>query len=175
MYIEQKKNLIENDFLIWRKIVTIFFSLGHCLVKGIGFEFNEENGGKDIFSRIIPLEAHTASSLYSEEKAKVLRDLGTKVDLKDESLEKFLASMNLEQVPNAGDHIALPQELIECAAELSGVQDKPVKKLSETMAKLAGISADVQAHLDSIQDIIEKDKQDAKEYKAIGKLYALKK
>ena len=130
------------------------------MVKGIGFEFNEENGGKDIFSRIIPLEAHTASSLYSEEKAKVLRDLGTKVDLKDESLEKFLASMNLEQVPNAGDHIALPQELIECAAELSGVQDKPVKKLSETMAKLAGISADVQAHLDSIQDIIEKDIQD---------------
>ena len=83
--------------------------------------------------------------------------------------------MNLEQVPNAGDHIALPQELIECAAELSGVQDKPVKKLSENMAKLAGISADVQAHLDSIQDIIEKDKQDAKEYKAIGKLYALRK
>ena len=111
---------------------------GHCLVKGLGFEFNEDIGGKDIFSRIVPLEAHTASSLYSEEKAKVLRDIGSKVELKDETLEQFLVSMNLEQVPNPGDHIALPQELIECAAELSGVQDKPIKNLSDTMAKLAG-------------------------------------
>ena len=46
--------------------------------------------------------------------------------------------MNLEQVPNAGDHIALPQELIECAAGLSGTNDNPVKKLSSIMAKLAG-------------------------------------
>ena len=32
--------------------------------------------------------------------------------------------MNLEQVPNAGDHIALPQELIECAAGFSAVNDQ---------------------------------------------------
>ena len=38
--------------------------------------------------------------------------------------------MNLEQVPNAGDHIALPQELIECAAGFSAVNDNPVKKLN---------------------------------------------
>ena len=106
------------------------------MVKGIGFEFNEEIGGKDIFSRIVPLEAHTASSLYSEEKAKLLRDLGDKVESKDETLQQFLISMNLDQVPNPGDHIALPQELIECAAELSGVNDNPTKNLSETMSKL---------------------------------------
>ena len=105
-------------------------------MKGIGFEFNEEIGGKDIFSRIVPLEAHTASSLYSEEKAKLLRDLGDKVESKDETLQQFLLSMNLDQVPNPGDHIALPQELIECAAELSGVNDNPTKNLSETMSKL---------------------------------------
>ena len=105
-------------------------------MKGIGFEFNEEIGGKDIFSRIVPLEAHTASSLYSEEKAKLLRDLGDKVESKDETLQQFLISMNLDQVPNPGDHIALPQELIECAAELSGVNDNPTKNLSETMSKL---------------------------------------
>ena len=60
-----------------------FFPIkGQTLVKGIGFEVNEANGGKDIFSRLIPLEAHTASSLYSEEKAKVLRELGTKIESK---------------------------------------------------------------------------------------------
>ena len=62
-----------------------------------------------------------------------------------------MLSMNLEQVPNAGDHIALPQELIESAAGLSGVNENPVKKLSGFMAKLAGISADVQAGLDEVQ------------------------
>ena len=62
-----------------------------------------------------------------------------------------MLSMNLEQVPNAGDHIALPQELIESAAGLCGVNENPVKKLSGFMAKLAGISADVQAGLDEVQ------------------------
>ena len=108
------------------------------MVKGIGFEIGEKVGGADFFQKLIPLEAHTAASVYSEEKAKVLRDLGDKVEEKDEELTIFLLSMNLEQVPNAGDHIALPQELIECAAGLSGTNDNPVKKLSSIMAKLAG-------------------------------------
>ena len=73
------------------------------------------------------------------------------ISSKDEELSNFLLSMNLEQVPNAGDHIALPQELIECAAGFSAVNDNPVKKLSEAMAKLAGTSADVQATINEIQ------------------------
>merc|ERR1719219_3410683 len=140
--IEGKYNIAkrENEFIYHDKVPDDLPELkGQTLVKGIGFEVNEENGGKDIFSKLIPLEAHTASSLYSEEKAKVLRELGTKIENKDEELSNFLLSINLEQVPNAGDHIALPQELIECAAGFSAVNDNPVKKLSEAMAKLAGI------------------------------------
>ena len=76
--------------------------------------------------------------------------------LQDEELSNFLLSMNLEQVPNTGDHIALPQELIECAAGFSAVNDNPVKKLSGAMAKLAEISADVQASINEIQVKIEK-------------------
>ena len=75
--------------------------------------------------------------------------------------------MNLEQVPNAGDHIALPQELIECAAGFSAVNDNPVKKLSGAMAKLAGISADVQASINEIQDAFDHEKEQVKEFKAI--------
>ncbi len=100
-----------------------FISLkGQNLVKGIGFEVNESVGGRDIFAKLIPMEAHTASSLYSEEKAKLLRNLGDKIEQRDEELDEFLLSMNLEQVPNAGDYIALPQEVIECAANLSSIR-----------------------------------------------------
>ena len=75
--------------------------------------------------------------------------------------------MNLEQVPNTGDHIALPQELIECAAGFSAVNDNPVKKLSGAMAELAGISADVQASINEIQDAFDHEKEQVKEFKAI--------
>ena len=87
--------------------------------------------------------------------------------LQDEELSNFLLSMNLEQVPNAGDHIALPQELIECAAGFSAVNDNPVEKLSGAMAKLAGISADVQTSINEIQDAFDHEKEQVKEFKAI--------
>ena len=87
--------------------------------------------------------------------------------LQDEELSNFLLSMNLEQVPNTGDHIALPQELIECAAGFSAVNVNPVKKLSGAMAELAGISADVQASINEIQDAFDHEKEQVKEFKAI--------
>ena len=53
---------------------------GVSLVKGIGFEVSDpEVSGPDIFGRIVPMEAHEAASLYSEEKAGLLRSIGDKV------------------------------------------------------------------------------------------------
>ena len=149
----------ENEFIYHDKVPdgeSLPELKGQALVKGFPFDVTGVST-KDIFHRLIPLEAHAASSLYSEEKAKILRDLSSKIDAKDEELTTFMLSMNLEQVPNAGDHIALPQELIESAAGLSGVHDNPVKKLSEKMAKLAGISADVQAGLDEVKEALDHD------------------
>ena len=52
---------------------------GVSLVKGIGFEVSDpEVSGPDIFGRIVPMEAHEAASLYSEEKAGLLRNIGDK-------------------------------------------------------------------------------------------------
>lgn len=159
----------ENEFIYHDKVPDDLEELkGQCLVKGIGFEINEENGGKDIFAKIVPIEAHAAASLYSEEKAKLLRDLGSRIEAKDGDLNDFLVSLNLEQVPNAGDFIALPQELIECAAEFSSPSnDNPVKKLSGCMTKLAGICADVQAELDEVQEAFDHEDQSIKEFKAL--------
>ena len=91
--IEGKYNIAkrENEFIYHEKVPDDLPELrGQTLVKGIGFEVNEANGGKDIFSKLIPLEAHTASSLYSEEKAKILRELGTKIESKVSDLYLFI-------------------------------------------------------------------------------------
>ena len=68
--------------------------------------------GPDLFNRLVPLEAHEASSLYSEEKARLLREVGDMVEEKDAELAIFLSSLKLEEIPNPGDHIALPPEVI---------------------------------------------------------------
>lgn len=43
--------------------------------------------GPDIFAKLVPMAAHEASSLYSEEKAKLLREMMAKIEDKNEVLE----------------------------------------------------------------------------------------
>jgi tyrosine-protein phosphatase non-receptor type 23 len=42
------------------------------------------------------MEAHEASSLYSEKKAQKLRQLGELVESKDQGLAEFMSSLQLE-------------------------------------------------------------------------------
>ena len=46
-----------------------------------------KNLGTDIFSRLIPMRAHEVASIYSEEKAKLMRSVISSVEEKDEELE----------------------------------------------------------------------------------------
>lgn len=53
---------------------------GASLVKGLGFDVtNSSISGPDLFSRLVPMAAHEASSMYSEEKAKLLRSIGERI------------------------------------------------------------------------------------------------
>ena len=110
--------------------------------------------GPDIFARLVPFEAHEASSLYSEEKARLLRDVGDMIEDKDAELAVFLSSMKLEEIPKAGDNIAMPEEVIECAANLSA-KGNAVEKLTDAMKRIAAVSADVQFSLDEINEMLE--------------------
>lgn len=48
--------------------------------------------------RLVPMKVHEASSLYSEEKAKVLRSVGSKIEDKDQHLNTYLTSLKLEHM-----------------------------------------------------------------------------
>ncbi|KAL3183095.1 hypothetical protein MRX96_006875 [Rhipicephalus microplus] len=91
----------ENEFVYHERVPPVE-SLpevkGANLVKGISFSPTDpEISGPDIFARLVPMEAHEASSIYSEEKASLLRSVTSHVDRKNEELETFLSSLNLDK------------------------------------------------------------------------------
>ena len=86
-------------------MATLAPPTGASLVKGIPFEVSDPAvSGPDIFGRIVPMEAHEASSLYSEEKAQLLRGIAEEIEEADASLAVFLSGICLDEVPEPGQY-----------------------------------------------------------------------
>ncbi|XP_008828869.1 tyrosine-protein phosphatase non-receptor type 23 isoform X2 [Nannospalax galili] len=114
--------------------------------------------GPDIFAKLVPMAAHEASSLYSEEKAKLLREVMAKIEDKNEVLDQFMDSMQLdpETVDNLDAYSHIPPQLMEKCAALS-VRPDTVKNLVQSMQVLSGVFTDVEASLKDIRDLLEED------------------
>uniref|UniRef100_A0A8B9SR87 Tyrosine-protein phosphatase non-receptor type 23 n=1 Tax=Anas platyrhynchos TaxID=8839 RepID=A0A8B9SR87_ANAPL len=127
--------------------------------------------GPDIFAKLVPMAAHEASSLYSEEKAKLLRDVMAKIEAKNEVLDQFMDSMQLdpESVDNLEMYSHIPPVLMEKCAALS-VRPDTVKNLVQSMQVLSGVFTDVEASLKEIRDLLEEDEaQERKLQELLGK------
>ncbi|XP_048366481.1 LOW QUALITY PROTEIN: tyrosine-protein phosphatase non-receptor type 23 [Sphaerodactylus townsendi] len=87
--------------------------------------------GPDIFAKLVPMAAHEASSLYSEEKAKLLREVMAKIDAKNEVLEQFHGlpcSWIPEMVDNPGHVQPTSQPAFdERSVGLERASSRPVK------------------------------------------------
>ncbi|NXT91701.1 PTN23 phosphatase, partial [Anhinga rufa] len=130
--------------------------------------------GPDIFAKLVPMAAHEASSLYSEEKAKLLRDVMAKIEAKNEVLDQFTDSMQLDPdtVDNLDMYSHIPPILMEKCAALS-VRPDTVKNLVQSMQVLSGVFTDVEASLKEIRDLLEEDEaQERKLQELLGKLPA---
>ncbi|XP_069715230.1 tyrosine-protein phosphatase non-receptor type 23 isoform X2 [Phaenicophaeus curvirostris] len=128
--------------------------------------------GPDIFAKLVPMAAHEASSLYSEEKAKLLRDVMAKIEAKNEVLDQFMDSMQLdpETVDNLDVYNHIPPILMEKCAALS-VRPDTVKNLVQSMQVLSGVFTDVEASLKEIRDLLEEDEaEERKLQELLGKL-----
>ncbi|XP_004614561.2 tyrosine-protein phosphatase non-receptor type 23 [Sorex araneus] len=126
--------------------------------------------GPDIFAKLVPMAAHEASSLYSEEKAKLLREMLAKIEDKNEVLDQFMDSMQLdpETVDNLDAYNHIPPQLMEKCAALS-VRPDTVKNLVQSMQVLSGVFTDVEASLKDIRDLMEEDELlDQKLQEALG-------
>ncbi|XP_048190700.1 LOW QUALITY PROTEIN: tyrosine-protein phosphatase non-receptor type 23 [Perognathus longimembris pacificus] len=126
--------------------------------------------GPDIFAKLVPMAAHEASSLYSEEKAKLLREMMAKIEDKNEVLDQFMDSMQLapETVDNLDAYAHIPPALMEKCAALS-VRPDTVKNLVQSMQVLSGVFTDVEASLKDVKDLLDEDeRQEQKLQEALG-------
>lgn len=166
----------ENEFVYHDK-VPVLSSLpdlkGASLVKGIPFSITDPDvSGPDIFARLVPMEAHETSSLYSEEKAKILRSMVSKIEGKNEELMAYLSSLQLESGTSFDDNDKIPQELLEKCAAMS-VRPNFISDLEELMKELINVSKDVDAALKSTFALLsEEEKKELQHQETFGKRVA---
>ncbi|ELU12724.1 hypothetical protein CAPTEDRAFT_228981 [Capitella teleta] len=183
----------ENDFIYHESIPDVE-SLpevkGASLVKGIPFNHSDpEVSGPDIFQKLVPMEAHTAASVYSEEKAKLLREVGGKVEEYNVELQQFLDSLQLDPERIRPEVERLPEQLLEKCAELS-VKPDAIKDLVKAMqgeslealrspnlhygsfsfADLSSVATDVESNITEINAMLDEEAKNEEEFqKTFGK------
>uniref|UniRef100_A0A6P4E8D9 Tyrosine-protein phosphatase non-receptor type 23 n=1 Tax=Drosophila rhopaloa TaxID=1041015 RepID=A0A6P4E8D9_DRORH len=160
----------ENEFIYHEavpELSTIAAVQGANLVNGIGFQVtDEEHSGPDLFARLVPMKAHEASSLYSEEKAKLLRKYGALLEEKDTQLEAYMSSLTLDNL-NINEEQAnkLPQGIVDRCAALNA-NKTAISDLVEAMSQLAEITADVETNLGEISHMLETEAKAEREFQS---------
>lgn len=154
----------ENEFIYHESVPekdTIPSLQGASLVRPIPFGANDPDvSGPDIFARLVPMEAHEASSIYSERKAELLRRTGAAVEERDQELTEFITS--LHQIDVLLDRLSqpqiIPQEIVDRAAALNA-RPQAVQVLVDAMAKLSSVHLEVDSLLNEAQTLIETEKE----------------
>ena len=96
----------------------------------------------------------------------MLRQVCGEIEGANDSLVLYLSSLQLEDIPDTESLRSLPSELIECAAGLS-VRPQCVSQLQQAMAKLASVSADVEASLQEIQEMLKVEERQEEEFSVV--------
>uniref|UniRef100_A0A672KMW8 Tyrosine-protein phosphatase non-receptor type 23-like n=1 Tax=Sinocyclocheilus grahami TaxID=75366 RepID=A0A672KMW8_SINGR len=150
----------ENDFIYHESVPgldTLAAVKGASLVKPLPVSLTDQSvTGPDLFSKLVPMATHEASSLYSEEKAKLLRDIVAKIEDKNQILEKFMESLSNDSVYKIDMFKSLPDALLEKCAFLS-VRPDTVKNLVQAMQALSNVYTDVGSSLDEARSALEED------------------
>ena len=159
----------ENDF-VYHERVTSVEQLpevkGVSLVKPLAIDFANDpelTNSPDIFVRLVSMRAHELSSLYSEEKAKLLRPLTNQAEEKNKQLEQFMSSLGIGERASLGDsasahdHMKLPKQLLECCASLSLRPTLAREQLPALMRQIVDVSIETKSKLDDILEAIENE------------------
>lgn len=157
----------ENEFIYHEEvpdISTISTIAGANLVKGIPLNVVDASvAAEDIFRRLIPIKAHEHSSLYSEEKANLLRAITQKIESKDLELNKFMESLSIDTLSYDVGNVSLPQPLVDRCADLNA-RPNAIPELIAKMSSLAEICVDVESTLQAIQELLSEEESFEKDY-----------
>lgn len=157
----------ENEFIYHEEVPelsSIATVAGANLVKGTPFNVADSAvAAEDIFHRLVPIKTHENSSLYSEEKANLLRKITGKIEAKDNELNKFMESLNIDSLQCDSNNVKLPQALIDRCADLNA-KPNAIPDLISKMSSLAEICVDVENTLQVIGDLLSKEENYEKEF-----------
>ncbi|XP_051527115.1 tyrosine-protein phosphatase non-receptor type 23-like [Myxocyprinus asiaticus] len=150
----------DNDFIYHESVPgidTLAAVKGASLVKPLPVTPTDQSvTGPDLFSKLVPMATHEASSLYSEEKAQLLRDIVAKIEDKNQILERFMESLSSDSVFKVDMFKSLPDTLLEKCAFLS-VRPDTVRNLVQAMQALSNVYTDVGSSLEEIHSALEED------------------
>jgi len=123
--------------------------------------------GQDIFVKLIPLSVHESASVYSEEKAKLVRSEVEKVDVVEGEVKSVLESLGVREglsryksmiEGSIGREEEVPLEVRRWRDDIRVIEERePVDRL---LSQLASLKANVQAELDGISRDLEIESKD---------------
>uniref|UniRef100_A0A915DP80 BRO1 domain-containing protein n=1 Tax=Ditylenchus dipsaci TaxID=166011 RepID=A0A915DP80_9BILA len=154
----------ENDF-IYHERVTKPEDLekleGVVMVKPIAFDpFDPSIAGEDLFKSLLPTDVIKAISIYAEEKARFKREIYADVEAKDNQLDNYLISLQLDQLHlnEPIDQMRLPDELLQSSAAFSAQPDsfpdllKKFDKVMSTANEAENKLSDLRRRLSQVED-----------------------
>ncbi|XP_070570355.1 tyrosine-protein phosphatase non-receptor type 23-like [Ptychodera flava] len=158
----------DNDFVYHESVPSLDKMpeiKGASLVKALPFQpYDDSVAGPDIFKKLVPMEAHEAASLYSEEKAKLLREIASEIEERNQQLDQYLASLQLDQLRLQGkEPERLPQALLEKCAAIS-VKPTAIKDLVDIMQELSNVVLDVDDGIRQLKQVMEEEDRREEEF-----------
>ncbi|CAF0965313.1 unnamed protein product [Adineta ricciae] len=147
----------DNDSVYFEKVPALS-SLqavqGAIVAKPQPFDCHDaEVCGPDIFQKLVPLDAHLAASEYSEEKAKLLREIVELTENKNRELDTFMLCLQLDRIPLNNEYLRLPRELLECCAAVAA-RPNMSKDLVSAMQQVNSQHHDVTGQLDEFEQAL---------------------
>ncbi|KAH3680658.1 hypothetical protein WICMUC_000215 [Wickerhamomyces mucosus] len=153
-----KTSIKENDF-IYNESIPLKESLDKIKpldsVKPININDHSQIGeivGDDIFEKIIPVNIHEKLSLYSEEKAQILRDELNKLDISNKELESFLEDNNIDELvkvfKNFENNKIIDDELLKTYKYVS---NSKFKDIDENNSKIESLKSEISTKIKQIE------------------------
>jgi hypothetical protein len=132
--------------------------------------------GQDIFQRLIPLSVHESASLYSEEKAKMVRSETERCDVSNSELEAALEYMKLPGAlvkfkTNSNsesrylNELASPTSEVRQWSQLIKTEEEQKGTIKDLQMTLNSLKSGAREVLDDISLILEKEQRDYDEMK----------
>ncbi|KAI0236996.1 bck1-like resistance to osmotic shock, partial [Massospora cicadina] len=132
--------------------------------------------GPDVFHRLIPLSIHESASLYSEEKAKLVRQESERVDVANVELETSLSYMELPQClskyketsgSSMVDLTLPPPELLSSASQIYQLEanSQPLNSL------LASLRASNAAQRNTLEEVVSSLDEEFREGESLRTKY----